>query len=109
MDNMSELNRRTVLAATAAAGAYGLAASAASAAPVPGGGSAIRPFSFHAPDEALADLRRRIQATKWPDQEQVSDTTQGVQLATMQSLVRHWASDHDWRKVEARLNALPQF
>src|SRR5476649_1174777 len=69
----------------------------------------IRPFQFHASDEALADLRRRISATKWPSQELVKDGTQGVQLQTMQKLAQYWATDYDWRKVEARLNALPQF
>jgi len=69
----------------------------------------IRPFQFHASDEALADLRRRISATKWPSQELVKDGTQGVQLKTMQKLAQYWATDYDWRKVEARLNALPQF
>jgi pimeloyl-ACP methyl ester carboxylesterase len=70
---------------------------------------AIRPFQFHATDEALADLRRRIGATKWPSQETVADGSQGVQLATMRALARYWQTDYDWRKVEARLNALPQF
>ena len=70
---------------------------------------AIRPFHINIPDEALADLRRRIAATKWPERESVSDATQGVQLATMQKLAHYWATDYDWRKVEARLNALPQF
>src|SRR5881628_609150 len=70
---------------------------------------AIRPFQFHASDEALADLRRRIAATQWPDKETVADATQGVQLATMQKLARYWVTGYDWRKVEARLNALPQF
>src|SRR6266566_2009752 len=70
---------------------------------------AIRPFQFRASDEALADLRRRISATQWPDKETVADATQGVQLATMQKLARYWLTDYDWRKVEARLNALPQF
>ena len=70
---------------------------------------AIRPFQFHASDEALADLRRRIAATKWPAQETVADDTQGVQSATMRELARYWRTDYDWRKVEARLNALPQF
>ena len=70
---------------------------------------AIRPFQFHASDEALADLRRRIAATQWPDKETVADATQGVQLATMQKLARYWLTGYDWRKVEARLNALPQF
>ena len=70
---------------------------------------AIRPFSFSAPEEALVDLRRRIAATRWPDKETVADTSQGVQLATMQELARYWGTDYDWRKIEARLNALPQF
>jgi pimeloyl-ACP methyl ester carboxylesterase len=69
----------------------------------------IRPFHFTASKEALADMRKRIAATRWPDKETVTDTTQGVQLATMQKLARYWATDHDWRKCEARLNALPQF
>ena len=71
--------------------------------------STIRSFQFTAPEEALADLRRRIAATRWPDRETVNDASQGVQLATMQELVRHWGTDYDWRKVEARLNAMPQF
>lgn len=68
---------------------------------------AIRPFQFKAPQEALDDLRRRILATKWPGRETVSDASQGVPLATMQKLARYWSTDYDWRKVEARLNALP--
>ena len=70
---------------------------------------AIRPFSINFPEEALVDLRRRITATVWPDKETVADASQGVQLATTQALARYWATDYDWRKVEARLNALPQF
>ena len=70
---------------------------------------AIRPFRVHVPDEALADLKRRVEATRWPDKEIVADQSQGVQLATMQKLARYWATDYDWRKVEAKLNALPQF
>jgi pimeloyl-ACP methyl ester carboxylesterase len=69
----------------------------------------IRPFSFTASDEVLADLRRRINATKWPERETVNDDSQGVRLATTQQLVRYWATEYDWRKVEARLQALPQF
>jgi pimeloyl-ACP methyl ester carboxylesterase len=69
----------------------------------------IRPFHFKASDEALRDLRRRILATQFPEKETVSDGSQGEQLATMKSLARYWANDYDWRKVEARLNALPQF
>jgi pimeloyl-ACP methyl ester carboxylesterase len=70
---------------------------------------AIRPFRINVPDEALVDLRRRIHATRWPERETVSDESQGVQLATMQKLARYWGTEYDWRKVEARLNALPQF
>ena len=69
----------------------------------------IRPFRVGMPDEALADLRRRIGAMRWPGQELVADRSQGVQLATLQALARYWATDYDWRACEARLNALPQF
>jgi pimeloyl-ACP methyl ester carboxylesterase len=71
--------------------------------------TAIHPFHFHASDKALADLRRRIAATKWPSRELVTDESQGVQLATMRKLAAYWQTQYDWRKVEARLNALPQF
>jgi pimeloyl-ACP methyl ester carboxylesterase len=74
-----------------------------------GENSAIRPFRFTASKEALDDLRRRIDATKWPERETVTDASQGVQLATTQALARYWATEYDWRKVEAKLNALPQF
>jgi pimeloyl-ACP methyl ester carboxylesterase len=70
---------------------------------------AIRPFRIDVPEDALIDLRRRIDATRWPDREPVTDESQGVPLATMQQLARYWATDYNWRKVEARLNALPQF
>lgn len=69
----------------------------------------IRPFAFRASDEDLADLNRRILATRWPDRETVSDDSQGVQLATMRKLADYWANDYDWRRCEARLNALPNF
>jgi pimeloyl-ACP methyl ester carboxylesterase len=123
----SSPTRRGVLAGSAAAGAASLLAAhlagAAAAGDTPPSqssnqgdapmstteGNAIRPFQFRASDEALADLRRRIEATRWPDKETVADQTQGVQLATMQELARYWGTDYDWRKVEARLNALPQF
>jgi pimeloyl-ACP methyl ester carboxylesterase len=72
-------------------------------------GKAIRPFHVDVPDEALAAMRRRIDATVWPERETVPDSSQGVPLATMQELARHWATDYDWRTCEARLNALPQF
>jgi pimeloyl-ACP methyl ester carboxylesterase len=69
----------------------------------------IRPFHVEIPDEQLADLRRRIAATRWPSRELVEDRSQGVQLATLQALADYWTTDYDWRKAEAKLNALPQF
>jgi Epoxide hydrolase N terminus len=69
----------------------------------------IRTFSIDTPEEELTELRRRIDATRWPSKELVPDASQGVQLATLQALARYWATEHDWRKAEARLNALPQF
>ena len=91
----------------AVAGAASLLPSKLTAAPA---GDAIRPFgSVNVPEEALVDLRRRIAATRWPDRETVTDASQGVQLATIQALARYWATEYDWRKIEARLNALPQF
>ena len=77
--------------------------------PAGAGDTVIRPFHVHFPDADLTDLRRRIVAARWPEKETVGDVTQGVQLATMQKLAQYWASNYDWRKVEARLNALPQF
>ncbi|HTP08272.1 MAG TPA: epoxide hydrolase [Anaerolineae bacterium] len=71
--------------------------------------TAIRPFGMNFPEEALTELRTRINATKWPERETVTDASQGVQLATIQALARYWATEYDWRKVEAKLNALPQF
>ncbi|HEY6310033.1 MAG TPA: epoxide hydrolase [Streptosporangiaceae bacterium] len=69
----------------------------------------IRPFQAEMPDEAIADLRRRIAATRWPSKELVTDRSQGVQLATITELARYWATEYDWRACEAKLNALPQF
>jgi pimeloyl-ACP methyl ester carboxylesterase len=69
----------------------------------------LRSFAVHVPDEDLADLRRRIAAMRWPSKELVSDTSQGVQLATIQDLVTYWGTEYDWRRCEAKLNALPQF
>jgi pimeloyl-ACP methyl ester carboxylesterase len=71
--------------------------------------NAIRPFHINVPEEALTDLRQRLAATRWPDKETVTDESQGIQLATMKELVRYWATDYDWRKCEAKLNALPEF
>src|SRR5260370_293921 len=70
---------------------------------------AIRPFQANFPETELTELRRSINATKWPERETVADATKGVQLATMQNLARYWGTDYDWRKCEAKLNALPQF
>src|SRR5258707_591386 len=71
--------------------------------------TAIRPFQVDVPEADLTELRRRINATRWPERETVTDATQGVQLATVQALARYWATEYDWRKIEAKLNALPQF
>src|SRR5688572_4849233 len=71
--------------------------------------TSIRPFRVNVSEGALIDLRQRIAAARWPEKETVPDATQGVQLATMQKLAQYWANDYDWRKCEARLNALPQF
>jgi pimeloyl-ACP methyl ester carboxylesterase len=103
-------NRRKLLTGAA----VGLAAAgAASVIPLHSAAAAaddaIRPFHINVPEEALVDLRRRLAATRWPDKETVDDDSQGVPQATLQELVRYWQTDYDWRKVEARLNALPQF
>src|SRR5688572_14770393 len=71
--------------------------------------AAIKSFRVNVPEADLVDLRRRLAATRWPDKETVGDASQGVQLARLQKLVRYWATDYDWRKAEAKLNALPQF
>jgi pimeloyl-ACP methyl ester carboxylesterase len=117
-------NRRNVLVGAAAASAASLffehlsaAAEGPSSQGVKQGDSSmdaieddtVSPFRFSASDEALADLRRRVAATKWPSRELVADASQGVQLATTRELARYWQTDYDWRKVETRLNALPQF
>ena len=115
MDHMSEASRRTVLATAAAAWASGFVTPARAAQPAASNAgeeaadTAIRPFRVNVPDEMLSDLRRRVAATRWPERETVGDDSQGVRLATVQALAQHWQSKHDWRKVEAQLNALPQF
>src|SRR5215208_2722979 len=70
---------------------------------------AIRPFHAEVPEAELIELRKRINATRWPDRETVTDASQGVQLATTQALARYWGSEYDWRKIESRMNAYPQF
>ncbi|RKT13990.1 pimeloyl-ACP methyl ester carboxylesterase [Paraburkholderia sp. RAU2J] len=77
--------------------------------PTGGDKTAIRPLRIHVPESQLIDLRRRIKATRWPDRETVTDDSQGVPLAMIQELAHHWSTDYDWRKVEARLNSLPNF
>ena len=98
--------RRDLLTTAAIAGTAAFIPSALYAA---SGSEAVRPFQVSFPQRDLDDLRRRVAATRWPDKETVSDTTQGVQLETIQKLARYWATEHDWRRCEARLNALPQF
>ena len=73
------------------------------------GDTSIRPFKYHATDEELANLKRRIKATKWPDRETVKDDTQGVQSATMHKLADYWANEHDWRRGEAQIFSYPNF
>ena len=70
---------------------------------------AVRPFKVNIQEESLADLRRRLAATRWPDQETVADQSQGAQLTKLQELVRYWGTGYDWRKAEAKLNSYPQF
>jgi pimeloyl-ACP methyl ester carboxylesterase len=103
----SAVTRRAVLAATAAAGAVGLVPAALHAASE--GGEAIRPFRIAVPEADIIDLRRRIAATRWPERETVTDDSQGVPLAMIQDFTRYWGTDYDWRRIEARLNGLPQF
>src|SRR5450432_1062772 len=104
---------KSILANTMVAGAIVMqsttsnAQAGSSAKPITG--EEIRPFKVHVPEEQLIDLRKRVLAMRWPGKETVTDHSQGVQLATMQKLAHYWATDYDWRKVEARLNALPQF
>src|SRR5438445_4423841 len=121
-DQMPDLDRRRFLgaaAATAAASQLGLlgfprnseamTGTLTDDARQTGSGPDIRPFHVSFPEADLTDLRRRIEATKWPERETVSDESQGVRFATTQKLARYWATDYDWRKVEARINAVPNF
>jgi pimeloyl-ACP methyl ester carboxylesterase len=103
---LSSPNRRTVLAASAAVAASGLVP--AQAQPVTPS-DVIRAFRIDVPEAELTELSRRINATRWPERETVTNESQGVPLATIQQLARYWATDYDWRKCEAKLNALPQF
>ncbi len=98
--------RRAFLAASSAVGAISLLPADVA---VAADGDTVRPFKINVTEDQIDDLRRRILATRWPEQETVADESQGVQLATMQALAHYWATDYKWRKVEAQLNALPQF
>jgi pimeloyl-ACP methyl ester carboxylesterase len=102
-DMPTALTRRGVLAASAAVAALALTSTSSRA------DATIRPFRVDIPDDALLDLRQRIATTRLPDRETVTDQSQGVQLATVQKLARYWQTEYDWRKCEAKLNALPQF
>jgi pimeloyl-ACP methyl ester carboxylesterase len=98
--------RRHILAASAAVAAAGLIPGSLFAAT---GDNRIRPFKADVPEASLVDLRRRLSATRWPGKETVNDQSQGLQLARMQALVQYWATDYDWRRGEAKLNAFPMF
>ena len=111
MSTISSSPTRSQLLITAAIG-FAVAVAASLFPTYPGSAATndtIRPFRVRVPQEALTDLRRRIAATRWPDKETVADQSQGAQLAKLQELVRYWGSDYDWRKAEAKLNALPQY
>ena len=103
---LSSSTRRTFLVTSAAAGAANLVPASADKA---FSADAIRSFNVNFSEEVLADLRQRLLATRWPDKETVTDDSQGVPLSMIKELTRYWANEYDWRKVETRLNALPQF
>jgi len=106
--NPPTIKRFTLLALTVAMSTVG-ASNRSGAATAADDQQAIRPFRVNFPEEQLIDLRKRIDATRWPDKETVTDQSQGVQRATVQKLARYWQTDYDWRKCEAKLNALPNF
>jgi pimeloyl-ACP methyl ester carboxylesterase len=106
MNIIRDPDRREVLAASAAVAASRLIPTQAHAATT---SDAIRPFKINVPDAELTELRRRINATRWPERETVTDESQGVPLAMIQELAHYWATEHEWRKCEAKLNGLPQF
>lgn len=111
--NLPQPNRRQLFAAAATGAAIlmgaGFVDMAVAAVPPSNDDEAVRPFRVHIGEAAIADMRRRLRETRWPDPETVTDSSQGVQLARLQALVRYWASAYDWRRAEARLNALPQY
>jgi pimeloyl-ACP methyl ester carboxylesterase len=103
------LSRETTMTQTTTVEPMTQTAAKPQSTPPAGSEDAIRPFRVAVPEKQIAELRRRIAATRWPTKELVGDRSQGVQLATLKELARYWATDYDWRKVEARLNAYPQF
>ena len=105
MSNTSSPTRRSILATAAIVGAASVLPRTLRAA----AGDEIRPFSINISEEEIADLRRRVKASRWPQRETVADASQGVQLATMQKLAQYWATDYNWSKCEAQLKALPHF
>jgi pimeloyl-ACP methyl ester carboxylesterase len=112
MESETDFNRREFVAAAASTAAVSTLAFRTMDAAAQYGNAdktALRPFRVNVPEAELMDLRRRINATKWPERETVTDASQGVQLATTQALARYWATEYDWRKVEARMNAVPNF
>src|SRR5262245_17922079 len=108
-DQINQDRRRLLRTAAMGIAVAGIASLLPSQLVAVAAGEAIRPFRINIPEEHLVDLRRRINATRWPDQETVSDGSQGPQLTKFQEVIRYWGTDYDWRKVEARLNALPMF
>jgi hypothetical protein len=107
--NVKKNFQSVVSVVSAVIAASGIALLAATAPAAAAEAEAIQPFKAAVPDKDLVELRRRIEATRWPLKELVDDRSQGVQLATMQALARYWSTEYDWRKAEARLNALPQY
>ncbi len=106
MSILTSVTRRDVVATALTVSAVGLVPAQLAVALE---SAAIQPFSYHAPQDELDELRRRIAATRWPDRETVEDQSQGVQLGTIRELARYWEADYDWRKAERALNAIPQF
>lgn len=107
---LRSISTRAAMASLAlAAGIMPILAADALTTAATNGPNAIRPFQYHAPEQALVDLHQRIAATRWPDKETVADQSQGVQLEKIKALVEYWGTGYDWRKVEAKLNDLPQF
>ncbi|KQV68119.1 epoxide hydrolase family protein [Rhizobium sp. Root1220] len=107
--NFLTLSAASVATVAAVSGGVNLLATPALAAAKAAAGDTIRPFKVNVPEAVLVDLRQRVQSTRWPARETVADQSQGVQLAKIRELVEYWGTDYDWRKVEAKLNSLPQF